>query len=291
MTAPRTPSTAFEVRAVLQAPPARVYGLLDDSASWPTWTPIDEHEPVRPPGPDGLGEIRRFRNGRYTLVEEIVAREPDRRLAYRLRSGLAVTDYRADVELEPHGTGTALRWHTGFTPKVPGTGWLYRYALRSATRGFVEGLAAAVREPSTAVATGRVTQRFLWLLKNTLNRLTTRLARSGRGPFSLVRHVGRKTGRTYETPLIIARVDGGFVAELTYGPGVQWYRNITSAGGCVLVIGGVEHHVDRIEPYPVEQGRAAFGFPASFVLRLLRRGDFRFLRKAVVPHAVTASVE
>jgi uncharacterized protein YndB with AHSA1/START domain len=112
----RAPTTAFEVRAVLDAPPSQVYGLLDDSATWPSWTPIDEHTPVRPPGPDGLGEVRRFRNGRYVLTEEIVAREPDRRLAYRLLTGLAVTDYRADIELEPHGAGTALRWHTRFSP-------------------------------------------------------------------------------------------------------------------------------------------------------------------------------
>jgi deazaflavin-dependent oxidoreductase (nitroreductase family) len=285
MRASRNPSTAFEVNAVLDAPPARIWSLLDDSASWPTWTPIDAHEPIRPRGPDGLGEIRRFRNGRYLITEEIVAREPGRHLAYRLVSGLAVTDYRADIELEPRGTGTALRWHTRFSPRVPGTGWLYRYALLAATRGFVAGLAAALGDPAAGRADsgGRARRRFLWLLKNTLNRATTRLARAGYGPFSLVRHVGRRTGRTYETPLILARVEGGFVAELTYGPDVQWYRNITAAGGCVLVVGGVEHHVEGIEPYPVEQGRAAFGFPASVILRLLRRGDFRLLREVPVP--------
>ena len=63
----------------------------------------------------------------------------------------------------------------------------------------------------------RVKRRFLWLLKNTLNRLTIRIARSGRGPFSLVRHVGRRSGRTYETPVILARVPQGFVAELPTG--------------------------------------------------------------------------
>ena len=41
--------------------------------------------------------------------------------------------------------------------------------------------------------------RFLWLLKNTLNPITSRIALTGHGPFSLVRHVGRKSGRTYET--------------------------------------------------------------------------------------------
>jgi deazaflavin-dependent oxidoreductase (nitroreductase family) len=123
-----------------------------------------------------------------------------------------------------------------------------------------------------------VKRRFLWLLTNTLNRLTKRLARTGRGPFALVRHVGRTSGRTYETPLILARVPDGFVAELTYGPGVDWYRNIVAAGGCVVVHGGAEHRVDRIEPCDPDTGRRAFGFPAALLLRVLRRHEFRLLR-------------
>lgn len=121
-------------------------------------------------------------------------------------------------------------------------------------------------------------RRFLWLLKNTLNRWTTRRARSGRGPFSLVRHVGRKSGTIYETPIIVAAVPQGFVAELTYGEDVNWYRNIVAAGGCELLVRGVTHRVVAIEPYPADAGRRAFGFPARLVLRLLRRNEFRLLR-------------
>ena len=44
------------------------------------------------------------------------------------------------------------------------------------------------------MAGGKARSGYLWLLKNTLNRATTRAAKSGRGPFSLIRHVGRKTG-------------------------------------------------------------------------------------------------
>jgi hypothetical protein len=58
-------------------------------------------------------------------------------------------------------------------------------------------------------------RRFLWVLDHTLNRITTPLAKSGHGPFSLIRHVGRKTGQAYETPVILATVPEGFVAELT----------------------------------------------------------------------------
>jgi deazaflavin-dependent oxidoreductase (nitroreductase family) len=132
-----------------------------------------------------------------------------------------------------------------------------------------------------AVEESGVKRRFLWLLKNTLNRLTSRVARSGHGPFSLVRHVGRRSGRTYETPVILARVPQGFVAELTYGPGVSWYRNIVAAGGCVVVSGGAEYRVDRIEPCDPDTGLQAYRNPAALVLRLLRRHEFRLLHVAV----------
>ncbi len=62
-----------------------------------------------------------------------------------------------------------------------------------------------------------VKRGFLWLVKHTVNRVSVPLARSGHGPFALVRHVGRRSGRTYVTPLVVARVPEGFVIELTYG--------------------------------------------------------------------------
>lgn len=119
---------------------------------------------------------------------------------------------------------------------------------------------------------------FLWVLKNTLNRWTSRRARSGRGPFSLVRHVGRFSGTSYETPIIVAAVPDGFVAELTYGENVNWYRNIVAAGGCELLVANVTHRVVAVEPYAEEAGLLAFGFPARLILRVLRRHEFRLLR-------------
>lgn len=121
---------------------------------------------------------------------------------------------------------------------------------------------------------------FLWLLKNTLNRLTTRLARAGWGPFSLVRHIGRKSGKQYETPIIVAGVPEGFIAELTYGEDVNWYRNIVAAGACQILVHGRPHRVVAIEIYPAEAGRRAFPPLARVVLRVLRRREFRLLRTA-----------
>jgi deazaflavin-dependent oxidoreductase (nitroreductase family) len=125
---------------------------------------------------------------------------------------------------------------------------------------------------------GAIRKRFLWLLRNTLNRVTTRLARAGRGPFALIRHVGRKSGRSYETPVILAVVPEGFVAELTYGENVNWYRNIVASGGCVVVHGGREHRVNRIEGYDAERGRNAYPPPFRQILRAAGRSEFRLLR-------------
>jgi uncharacterized protein YndB with AHSA1/START domain len=120
-----------------------VWELLADSASWPSWTPIDRHVEVSPGDDDGVGEIRVFETGRRRVREEILERRAPLRLAYELRAGLAVRDYRAEVDLAPAGEGTRIRWQTRFKSAVPGTGWLYRREIAKATESFVEGLSAA----------------------------------------------------------------------------------------------------------------------------------------------------
>jgi hypothetical protein len=133
----------IDVRSTTAAEPGAVWRLLGDSSSWPAWTPIDDHETERAGGPDGVGEIRRFRNGRVKVREEIVERVAERRLTYVLLSGLAVRDYRAEIDLAPSSAGTDIRWHTTFRSKVPGMGPLYRWALGKATKQFVDGLVRA----------------------------------------------------------------------------------------------------------------------------------------------------
>ena len=131
----------IDIHMRIEAAPETVYRLLDDSSTWPDWTPIESWKQIEPAGLDGLGEVRSFRTGNVRVQEKIIERDPGRRLVYVLLSGLAVKDYRAEIDLEPSGTGTDLRWHTTFSPKFPGTGWIYRRALQTATRNFVEGLA------------------------------------------------------------------------------------------------------------------------------------------------------
>jgi uncharacterized protein YndB with AHSA1/START domain len=137
----------IDVTRHIAASPAAVWRLLDDSSSWPDWTSIDSHEEERPrDGGTGLGEIRLFHTGRITVREEIVERDPERRLSYRLLGGLPVSDYVAVIDLEPADGGTDLRWHTTFEGRFPATGWIFRLALGKATRDFVAGLDRAATE-------------------------------------------------------------------------------------------------------------------------------------------------
>jgi deazaflavin-dependent oxidoreductase (nitroreductase family) len=66
-------------------------------------------------------------------------------------------------------------------------------------------------------------------------RVTNRLTRHVAGwmpGFAIVIHVGRRSGRTYETPVNVLRDESRYVFALTYGPESDWVRNVLAAGGC-----------------------------------------------------------
>jgi deazaflavin-dependent oxidoreductase (nitroreductase family) len=66
-----------------------------------------------------------------------------------------------------------------------------------------------------------------------LNRLTKFVAPWAPG-WAVVIHRGRKSGRTFRTPLWAFRRGNGYVIALTYGSSADWVRNVVAAGGCEL---------------------------------------------------------
>ncbi|MGH3942556.1 MAG: hypothetical protein ACRDTG_28825 [Pseudonocardiaceae bacterium] len=54
--------------------------------------------------------------------------------------------YRGDVDLEATEGGTRIRWRASFLPKVPGTGWLWRWGIRRFVRQCAHGLAVNAGE-------------------------------------------------------------------------------------------------------------------------------------------------
>src|SRR5437660_486663 len=99
----------------------------------------------------------------------------------------------------------------------------------------------------------------------------TRLA----GRFAVIRHVGRRSGKPYETTIMIWPVEDGFVIALTYGPEVDWYRNILAAGQCTLLWHGRVYAVGK--PKPIAATTALPAFPPAF-RPILRRRVKHFVR-------------
>jgi len=94
--------------------------------------------------------------------------------------------------------------------------------------------------------------------KRFTNRLMMKIAGASASPIAVVGHAGRRSGQAYETPVMVAPVPGGFVFALTYGPGVDWYRNVLAAGGCSLRWHGQGYSLR--EPETLERGAALPAF-------------------------------
>lgn len=109
------------------------------------------------------------------------------------------------------------------------------------------------------------------------NRVTRPFA--GRLPgFAVVHHKGRKSGRSYETPVNIFPRPDGYIAALTYGPDRDWVKNVIAAGGCELEIRGKIVQVG--EPTVVhDPGRGDMPAGVRQVLGLIDVTDFLHLTR------------
>ncbi len=104
----------------------------------------------------------------------------------------------------------------------------------------------------------RVVRRFNRAVTNRLQRKSV-----GRpGAFaSVMRHQGRTSGRTYETPMVPFAIDGGFVIPLPYGADTDWLKNVVARGSAVIVTDGRTFTVDR--PEVIATDTVSDAFPPS----------------------------
>ncbi len=70
----------------------------------------------------------------------------------------------------------------------------------------------------------------------------------------VVRHTGRRSGKSYATPVVVDRVTDGFILPLPYGTGVDWLRNVLAAGKATVTVGGQTY--DVIEPEVIDAATA-----------------------------------
>jgi deazaflavin-dependent oxidoreductase (nitroreductase family) len=83
--------------------------------------------------------------------------------------------------------------------------------------------------------------------KRTLNPAVLNLAGRSSSLYAVVHHVGRRSGRTYATPVRVRPTPEGFIIPLPYGRDVDWCRNILAAGRCTISWHGNDYPVGEPE--------------------------------------------
>jgi deazaflavin-dependent oxidoreductase (nitroreductase family) len=94
-----------------------------------------------------------------------------------------------------------------------------------------------------------------------------RTAGTSRTQTSVIHHIGRTTGRAYETPVDAVPTATGFLIALPYGTRSDWLRNVLATGSATVVRHGERFDVDR--PAIVATADVAESIP-SRTLRTLR---------------------
>jgi deazaflavin-dependent oxidoreductase (nitroreductase family) len=114
-----------------------------------------------------------------------------------------------------------------------------------------------------------------WLAKANragLNRIIRLIAPWAPG-FGVVIHRGRRSGRTYHTPVNVFRRDGGFVVALTYGRESDWVKNVLAAGGCELQTRRNRYELTSPRLYR-DDGRQGVPAPVRLALGAISVHDF-----------------
>ncbi len=149
-----------------------------------------------------------------------------------------------------------------------------------------EQIAASTPRPAMPVPPSRFVKIAIGPMTRVLNPLIVRLA--GRRHFRMaaqLTHTGRRSGRTYVTPVGAHLAGDVLLIPLTFGNQSDWSRNVLAAGRCSLRLDGVDYEAsapalispEEADPYV----RAAFGRLERASMRML--GIRQFLRLSVVP--------
>lgn len=99
-------------------------------------------------------------------------------------------------------------------------------------------------------------------------------------PLAIVHHVGRKSQRKYQTPVVVFPTDEGYVTPLPYGTDTDWCLNLVEANRGTLETGGRKVRVSN--PRVVRSKAGVPLMPAAMrpALRLASLPGFLLLDRA-----------
>ena len=124
--------------------------------------------------------------------------------------------------------------------------------------------------------------RMRFLNKKIFNRVTLKFAGSSHSPISIIRHVGRRSGTCYATPVVMVPFGDKFIFALPYGREVDWYRNVQAAGRGTVVWHAQEYLVEDPEPLVVRTGLHGLPLAIGLILPIVGAQLFRQMKSTRV---------
>lgn len=109
--------------------------------------------------------------------------------------------------------------------------------------------------------------------KKTLNRITKFIAGWAPG-WAVVIHRGRKSGKTFRTPLWAFQRGNGYVIALTYGSNADWLRNVIAAEGCELETRRRRYRVGSPRVYRDERATSMPPFIRFMLRKVIKAPEF-----------------
>ena len=95
--------------------------------------------------------------------------------------------------------------------------------------------------------------------------------------FAVVRHVGRRSGHHYRTPVNAFHQGDEYVFALTYGPDVDWAKNVQAARSCEIETRG--RIVRLVEPRRfTDPAHRSVPSPVGAILRMIGVDEFLAMR-------------
>jgi deazaflavin-dependent oxidoreductase (nitroreductase family) len=85
-----------------------------------------------------------------------------------------------------------------------------------------------------------------------------RSAGSEKSNTSVVRHIGRRTGRSYETPVVAVEHEDSFLIAIPHGDRTDWIKNVLASGTATVVTQGHAHAVDNPQVIPMTEATRYF---------------------------------
>ena len=107
--------------------------------------------------------------------------------------------------------------------------------------------------------------RLVRFNKQILNPTTLKIAGRRSSIYATLKHIGRRSGREYTTPVVAKPLGDGFVIPLPYEAGVDWCRNVLAAGTCRLIWNEYEYTMERPEIIQSSVALRAFPFASRFL--------------------------